>query len=119
MSNPSFSNLHAAMQAQVDQQFLPCVSTALFKGRDVVDTFCTGFANKEDGEALREDAADALTLDLADAALAAWDCIAELPATQARAEVVQGIDAAITALLGDTERVRGRKRHNVRAKARP
>mgnify|MGYP000034034355 FL=1 len=65
------------------------------------------------GEALREDAADALTLDLADAALAAWDCIAELPATQARAEVVQGIDAAITALLGDTERVRGRKRHNV------
>ncbi len=55
MSNLPFSNLHAAMQAQVDQQFLPCVSTALFQGRDVVDTFCTGFANKEDGEALRED----------------------------------------------------------------
>lgn len=36
------------------------------------------------GEALREDTAEALTLDLADAALAAWDCIAELPATQAR-----------------------------------
>lgn len=64
------------------------------------------------GEALREDTAEALTLDLADAALAAWDCIAELPATQARAEVVQGIDAAITALLGDPERVRSRKRHN-------
>ena len=67
------------------------------------------------GEALREDTAEALTLDLADAALAAWDCIAELPTTQARAEVVQDIDSAIAALLGDTERVASRKRHNVGA----
>lgn len=55
MTSTRFSDLHAAMQAQVDQQFLPCVSTALFKGRDVVDTFCTGHADKEAGVALRED----------------------------------------------------------------
>ncbi len=47
--------LHTAMRAQVDQDFLPCVSTALLRGRDVVDTFCYGYADKEAGIVLRED----------------------------------------------------------------
>ena len=55
MAPSDFDGLHAAMQAQVDQQFLPGVSTTLFKGREVVDTFCCGFADKEAGVALRED----------------------------------------------------------------
>lgn len=55
MTNHNFDALHAAMQAQVDQQFLPGVSTALFKGRNVVDTFCCGFADKEAAIPLRED----------------------------------------------------------------
>ena len=55
MTNQKFEALHAAMQAQVDQLFLPGVSTALFQGREVVDTFCCGFADKEAGIPLRED----------------------------------------------------------------
>ena len=55
MTNRNFGALHAAMQAQVDQQFLPSVSTALLRGREVVDTFCCGFADKEAGIPLRED----------------------------------------------------------------
>ena len=47
--------LHTAMRAQVDQDFLPCVSTALLRGKAVVDTFCYGFADKEAGIPLRED----------------------------------------------------------------
>ncbi len=43
------------MRDQVDQQFLPGVSTALLRGREVVDTFCYGHANKEANIALRED----------------------------------------------------------------
>ena len=55
MSHPEFDALHAAMRAQVDGQFLPGVSTALLRGREVVDRFCCGFADKESGTALRED----------------------------------------------------------------
>jgi CubicO group peptidase (beta-lactamase class C family) len=55
MVNHDFNALHTAMQAQVDQEFLPGVSTALFKGRKVVDTFCYGFADKEAKSPLRED----------------------------------------------------------------
>lgn len=55
MAKQNFDALHAAMQAQVDQQFLPGVSTVLFKGGDVVDTFCSGFADKEAAITLRED----------------------------------------------------------------
>lgn len=55
MANHAFDALHTAMQAQVDQEFLPGVSTALFKGREVVDTFCYGFADKEAKSLLRED----------------------------------------------------------------
>ena len=52
---PNFDALHAAMKSQVDQQFLPGVSTALLRGRDVVDRFCYGHADREAGVALRED----------------------------------------------------------------
>lgn len=55
MADPHFNALHAAMRAQVDRQFLAGVSTALLRGREVVDRFCYGFADKESGTALRED----------------------------------------------------------------
>ncbi|MEP7300622.1 MAG: serine hydrolase domain-containing protein [Caldimonas sp.] len=55
MAVAAFSALHAAMRAEVDQQFLPGVSTALLRGREVVDRFCCGFADREAGTALRED----------------------------------------------------------------
>ena len=50
-----FDDLHRAMRAQVDQEFLPCVSTVLLRGREVVDRFHYGFADREAGIALRED----------------------------------------------------------------
>lgn len=55
MSHSDFGVLHAAMRAQVDQQFLPGVSLALLRGRGVVDRFCYGQADREAGVALRED----------------------------------------------------------------
>ena len=51
----SFDALHDAMRAEVDQAFLPGVSTALLRGRDVVDRFCYGFADREAATLLRED----------------------------------------------------------------
>jgi CubicO group peptidase (beta-lactamase class C family) len=55
MSSLNITALHAAMQAQVDQEFLPGVSTAVLRGGEVSDIFVCGFANKEAGVALRED----------------------------------------------------------------
>jgi len=55
MANHDFKALHSAMKAQVDEQFLPGVSTALLRGRQVVDTFCYGFADREAGVALQKD----------------------------------------------------------------
>lgn len=55
MTNLDFKALHAAMKSQVDDEFLPGVSTALLRGRQVVDTFCYGFADKEAGIPLQED----------------------------------------------------------------
>ncbi len=55
MPTPDFTTLHTAMKSQVDRQFLPGVSTALLRGREVVDTFCYGHADQEAGIALRED----------------------------------------------------------------
>ena len=43
------------MRSQVDRQFLPGVSTVLLRGREVVDRFCYGHADREAGLALRED----------------------------------------------------------------
>lgn len=51
----AFTDLHRALQSQVDRQSLPCASTALLRGREVVDTFCCGFADREAGVALRTD----------------------------------------------------------------
>ncbi len=55
MVKGDFSAIHAAMRAQVDAQFLPCASTVLLQGREVVDRFCYGMADREAGIALRED----------------------------------------------------------------
>ncbi len=55
MPNHDFKAFHSAMKNQVDGQFLPSVSTALLRGREVVDTFCYGFADKEAGIPLQED----------------------------------------------------------------
>lgn len=55
MQAQNFSALHTAMKSQVDQQFLPGVSTVLLQGRDIVDTFCYGHADKEAAIPLRED----------------------------------------------------------------
>ncbi len=55
MAESTFDALHGAMRAQVDQQFLPGVSTALMQGRRVVDRFCYGHADREAGVGLRED----------------------------------------------------------------
>lgn len=55
MTDTPFDALHATLRAEVDQQFLPGVSTALLRGREVVDRFCYGAADREAGIALRED----------------------------------------------------------------
>jgi CubicO group peptidase (beta-lactamase class C family) len=55
MNDLDVDGLHAAMRAQVDQQFLAGLSTALLRGREVVDRFCYGQADREKGVALRED----------------------------------------------------------------
>jgi CubicO group peptidase (beta-lactamase class C family) len=55
MLGPDFGALHAAMRTQVDDQFLPCVSTALLHRREVADRFCYGFADREARILLRED----------------------------------------------------------------
>ena len=55
MAEHDFKAFHSAMKTQVDENFLPGVSTALLSGRDVADTFCYGFADKEAGIPLLED----------------------------------------------------------------
>ncbi|MEJ7928894.1 serine hydrolase domain-containing protein [Ramlibacter sp. AN1015] len=54
MSLP-FDAMHAALRAQVDRDILPGVSTALLRGREVVDVFCHGMADREARVPLRED----------------------------------------------------------------
>ena len=51
----NFDPLHAGMQRQVDLGFLPGVAIAVLAGGEVVDSFCTGWADKEAGIALRPD----------------------------------------------------------------
>ncbi len=55
MTHSDFGAMHAAMRAQVDNQFLPGISTAVLRGREVVDRFCYGHADREADVALRED----------------------------------------------------------------
>ncbi|HOV18825.1 serine hydrolase domain-containing protein [Ottowia sp.] len=54
MSSP-FQALHAALQSQVDRQFLPGASSVLLRGREVVDRFACGQADVEAGVPLREE----------------------------------------------------------------
>jgi len=49
------AELRQAMQRYVDQEILPCVSYALMRGRDVIDTACMGWADREAGVPLRRD----------------------------------------------------------------
>jgi CubicO group peptidase (beta-lactamase class C family) len=51
----NFSTAHATLQRHVDSPLLPGVSTAIIKDGQVIDSFCTGFADIERGEALRPD----------------------------------------------------------------
>lgn len=55
MGTSSFQALHDAMAAQVRNGFLPGVSTALLRGRQVVDRFVHGWADVQAREPLRED----------------------------------------------------------------
>lgn len=50
-----FSRAHAAMKATVDADLLSGVSTAVLRGRDLVDLHCTGLADRERGIALGPD----------------------------------------------------------------
>jgi CubicO group peptidase (beta-lactamase class C family) len=50
-----FTAAHAALQRHVDSPLLPGVSTAIINNGQLIDNFCTGFANIESGEALRPD----------------------------------------------------------------
>jgi CubicO group peptidase (beta-lactamase class C family) len=51
----NFSVAHATLQRHVDSLLLPGVSTAIIKDGQLIDSFCTGFADIERGEALRPD----------------------------------------------------------------
>ena len=55
MTSSAFAPLHAALQQQVDAGFLPGVSTALLRGRHVVDRFVCGHADIEANVPLRGD----------------------------------------------------------------
>jgi CubicO group peptidase (beta-lactamase class C family) len=51
----NFGLLHSAMQRYVDGEILAGVSSAVLRGRDVLDVHCAGWADKERGELLRPD----------------------------------------------------------------
>ncbi len=51
----NFSAAHATLQHHVDSSLLPGVSTAIIKDGKLIDSFCTGFADIERGEAMRPD----------------------------------------------------------------
>jgi CubicO group peptidase (beta-lactamase class C family) len=51
----NFNATNALLQSHVDSPLLPGVSTAIIKNGKLIDSFCTGFANIESGEALRPD----------------------------------------------------------------
>ena len=51
----NFSAANASLRRHVDSPLLPGVSTAIIKNGQMIDSFCTGFADIERGEALRPD----------------------------------------------------------------
>ena len=54
-SRLDFSGLHASMQRVVDADLLAGVSSAVLRGRELVDVHCTGLADREAGTALGTD----------------------------------------------------------------
>lgn len=54
-SSFDFSGLHAAMRQVVDANLLAGVSSAVLRGRDLVDLHCAGMADREAGTPLRPD----------------------------------------------------------------
>lgn len=55
MDADRFEPLHRAMREQVDAPFLPCVSTALLRGREIVDEYRYGWADRETRIPVRAD----------------------------------------------------------------
>jgi CubicO group peptidase (beta-lactamase class C family) len=54
-SGVDFSQAHAALQREIDQQRLAGVSAALLKHGELIDSFCSGLADLESGELMRAD----------------------------------------------------------------
>ena len=54
-SSVDFSQAHAALQREIDQQRLAGVSAALLKNGELIDSFCSGMADLESGELMRAD----------------------------------------------------------------
>jgi CubicO group peptidase (beta-lactamase class C family) len=54
-SDLDFSAAHAAVHAAVEAEFLPCFSSAVLVGEDIVDTQCIGWADREARIPLRAD----------------------------------------------------------------
>ena len=55
MTVPDFSAAHAVLQAEVAADRLAGVSAATLRHGELIDTFCTGLADRESGEVLRPD----------------------------------------------------------------
>ena len=54
-SDHDFSALHAAMQRYVDADLLPGVSSAVLRGRELIDLHCVGLADREAGTPMAVD----------------------------------------------------------------
>jgi CubicO group peptidase (beta-lactamase class C family) len=50
-----FKRAHQVLQHHVDEKLLPGVSSLVLKNGEVIDSFCTGFADIERGQKLRSD----------------------------------------------------------------
>ena len=55
MTAPDFSAAHAVLQAEVAADRLAGVSAATMRHGELIDSFCTGLADREAGQALRPD----------------------------------------------------------------
>ncbi len=55
-SDIDFTPLHERMASYVDREYLPCVSTLIMRGTEVLDYFQYGYMDLESREPLREDA---------------------------------------------------------------
>ena len=55
LTAPDFSAAHAVLQAEVAADRLAGVSAATMRHGELIDTFCTGLADREAGQALRPD----------------------------------------------------------------